>query len=100
MSQLLDSGRQNPVVHTDHMIFFVQSYSHTAYLNYGGVHFVHFPSAVRAVTALCKLPFALRLGLSQDLLRAKEITKEKESNERERKKRGTKEKGSLVFVCG
>ena len=37
--------------------FFVSSYSHTANLDSGGVHFYSgFPSAVRAVTARCKLP--------------------------------------------
>jgi hypothetical protein len=36
--------------------FFVYSYSHEAYLDYGGVHFDRFLAAVRAVAARCKLP--------------------------------------------
>jgi len=36
------------------------------------------PSAVRAVAARCKFPFALRPGLSQeDVVRTKEVTKER-----------------------
>jgi len=35
-----------------------------------------FPSAVRAVAARCKLPFALRPGLSREDLGTKEMTKE------------------------
>ena len=61
-------------------------------------------SAVRAAAARCKLPFALCPGLSQEdgkgELATKEITKEKKPSERERQKKGTKEKRSLVLVCG
>ena len=45
------------------IFFFVLSYSHEAYLDYGGVHFDRFPAAVRAVAARSKLSFALRPGL-------------------------------------
>jgi len=39
---------------------------------------VRFLSAVRAVAARCKRPFALRPGLSQeDMIRTKEITNER-----------------------
>ena len=47
------------------MFCFVLSYSHEAYLDYGGVHFDRFPAAIRAVAARCKLSFALRPGLYQ-----------------------------------
>jgi hypothetical protein len=49
----------------------------------------HFPAAVRAMAACCKLPVALRLGLSQkDISRTKEkraLTKEKDKKEKQRK---------------
>jgi hypothetical protein len=60
------------------LFFFVYSYSRAAYLDYGGVHFNRFPAAVRQMAARCKLPSALRLGLSQQRIRrTKEITKER-----------------------
>jgi len=44
-----------------------------------GLCTVRFLSAVRTVAARCKLPIALRPGLSQeDMIRTKEMTKEKE----------------------
>jgi hypothetical protein len=46
--------------------FLVYSYSHEAYLDYGGVHFDLFPAAVRARAARCKLPSAIRPGLSHE----------------------------------
>jgi hypothetical protein len=48
------------------LFFFVYSYSHEAYLNYGGVHFDLFLAAVRAGAARCKLPSAIRPGLSRE----------------------------------
>jgi hypothetical protein len=44
--------------------FFVYSYPREAYLDYGGVHFYRFLAAVRAMAARCKLPSAIRPGLS------------------------------------
>jgi hypothetical protein len=46
--------------------FFVYSYSHEAYLDYGGVHFDRFPAVVRTLAARCKLPFAIRPGVSHE----------------------------------
>jgi len=47
-----------------------------------GTHCPVFPSAVRAQVARCKLPFALRPGLSQeDMIRNREITKERQKKE-------------------
>ena len=40
-----------------------------------------FPPAVRAVAVCCKLPIALRPGLSQEVKRTKEITKERQRKE-------------------
>jgi len=49
-----------------------------------------FPSAVRAKAARCKLPFALRPGLSkEDVMRTKEITKE-----RQRQSKGSRDPSS------
>jgi hypothetical protein len=53
--------------HLPAFFFLVLSYSQVAYLDYGGALFDRFPAAVRAMAALCKLPFALRPGLSQHL---------------------------------
>ena len=51
-----------------------------------------FLSAVRAMAAGCKLPFALHPDLSQeDKMRTREITKEKNPNERKRQKKEAKE---------
>jgi len=70
---------------------FVYPHSHVAYdLDYGGALLI--PSAVRAMAARCKLPFALRPGLSQeDMIRTKEITPEKRPNKGRRQKKETKE---------
>jgi hypothetical protein len=46
--------------------FFCFSYSHVAYLDYGGALFDRFPAAVRGMAARCKLSFALRPGLSHE----------------------------------
>jgi len=44
---------------------------------------VRFLSAVRAVAARCKLPFALRPGLSQeDMMRTKKITRERKNKKK------------------
>jgi hypothetical protein len=48
------------------VFFFVYSYSHEAYLDYGSVHFDRFLAAVRAVAARCKLPSAIRPGLPHE----------------------------------
>jgi hypothetical protein len=54
---------------------FFLSYSH---VDYGGVLLDRFPAAVRTMAARCKLPLALRPGLSRDgRYRTKEITKER-----------------------
>jgi len=62
--------------------FFLFNHTHIQhmYLDYGGIQFYpFFPSAVRAVAARCKLPSALRPGLSrEDAVRTKEITKERD----------------------
>ena len=61
------------------LFFFVKSYSHEAYLDYGGVHFDRFPAAVRAMAARCKLSFAIHPGLSQEDRRCpKEMTTERQ----------------------
>jgi len=50
-------------------------YSHTTYQVIAGLCTIRFLSAVRAVAARCKHPFALRPGLSpEDVTRTKEIT--------------------------
>jgi hypothetical protein len=59
-------------------LFFVYSYSHEAYLDYGGVHFDRFLTAVRAVAARCKLPSAIHLACPMKILKGndgKEIDK-------------------------
>jgi hypothetical protein len=40
--------------------FWFYSYSHEAYVDYGGVPFDSFPAVVREVAARCKLPSAFR----------------------------------------
>jgi hypothetical protein len=59
--------------------FLFNHFSLTTYLDHGGVHVqsVSWPlSAVRAVAARCKLPFALRPGLSRECReRTEEMTK-------------------------
>ena len=57
--------------------FFRYPYSHIAHQDYSGALFnLGFPSALRAKVALYKLAFALRLGLSQENMPTKEVTKE------------------------
>jgi len=66
-----------------HVFFCFNRYSHATYLDHGEIMYSPFPvrcplSAVSAVAACCKLPFALRPGRSQkDEMRTKEITKER-----------------------
>jgi len=49
--------------------------------------YFRFLSAVRAVAARCKLPFALRPGLSQeDVIRTKETTKERRASVKDKGK--------------
>jgi hypothetical protein len=55
-----------------------------------------FPSAVRAMAARCKLPFALHPGLSrEDEMRTKEITQER----KKRKNKRTRDPPLIIF-CG
>jgi hypothetical protein len=68
------------------VIFFVLSYSHVAYLDYGGVPLDRFPAAVRALATRCKLSLALRPGLSQEIESA---PKRKNSDKKERQKKAT-----------
>jgi hypothetical protein len=57
-----------PVAKTRVLIysFLFSHYSHATYVDRGEIRTVRFPSAVRAKAARCKLPFALRQGLSQE----------------------------------
>jgi len=61
------------------LLFLFNHYSHATYLDHGEtIYSPFFPSVVCAVAARCKLPFALRLGLSREYVeRTKETTKEK-----------------------
>jgi len=63
--QYLNWTKNRPTLRCWWCFVFCLSYSHLAYLDYGGVHFDRFPAAVRALAARCKLSFAFRPGLSQ-----------------------------------
>jgi len=79
--------------------FFFIHYSRATYLDHGRVCTVRFLSAVRALAARCKLPFALRPGLShEDVMRTKGITKERKASVAVEGK--TKERHRLHHSCG
>jgi len=77
-------------------------YSHATYQIMARLCTVRFLSAVRAVAARCKLPSALRPGLSQeDVVRTKEITKERRTSVKDKgKNEGKNTAQRLNRSCG
>ena len=68
------------------LFFLFIHYSHATYQIVARLCTVRFLSAVRTVAARCKLPFALRPGLSkEDIRQTKETTKEKTKRDKQRK---------------
>jgi len=81
------------------VFFLFIHYSHATYQIMARLCTVRFLSAVRAVAARCKLSSALRPGLSQEeVVRTKEITKERRASENDK----GKNKGLLkkMWVAG
>ena len=69
------------------IFFLFIHYSRATYEIMARLFTVCFLSAVRAVAARCKHPFALRPGLSQeDVVRTKEITKERRASVKDKGK--------------
>ena len=67
--------------------FLAHSYSHTAYLDYGGAPFIRVSRPLSARGGTLQTPLCYRLGLSQeDMARTKDITKEKSPNKRKKQR--------------
>jgi len=68
--------------------FWFNHYSHATYQIMARLYTVRFLSAVRAVASRCKLPLALRPGLSQeDVKGTKGITKERRASVKDKGKK-------------